>query len=136
MNRLRLAFGLEVGFGYSPGYEQSELYYFYDSLGLNEGAFHFQTSIPESYQPYLKWFGSGYYRFSKRFALGIELAYGLEGYITKGSRTVIQENLDPNGLVISTNATSTRIDHRIVEFPASISLPFLGLSYQLGNRNP
>jgi hypothetical protein len=135
IKRLRFAFGLEAGMTFAPAYEQSELYTFFDSLGMKQGLVSFNTSEPASYQPYLKWFGSGYYRFSKRFAVGIELAYGLEGYHSKGTKSVTRIDRDPAGNTLNTSMENTDVKFFYVNLPARLNLPYIGITYLFGQKS-
>ena len=135
IKRLRFAFGIEAGMTFTPGYVQTELYTFYDSLGAKEGLVSFRSTEIAEYQPYLKWFGSGYYRFSKHFSVGIELTYGLEGYFSKGTKSVVRNNLDPAGNILSTSTEYTEIKKFYINLPANITLPYLGITYLFGDRN-
>ncbi len=135
IKRLRFAFGFEAGLTYSPGYEQMELYSFFDSLGILRGMTSFNTSQPAAYQPYLKWFGSGYYRFTNHLAVGIELAYGLEGYYSSGTKSVVRNDLGPTGNIFSTSTENSETKVFYINLPTNFTLPFIGVSYLIQNKS-
>ncbi len=135
IKRLRFAFGIEAGLTYSRGAKQMELYSFFDSLEILRGMTSFNTSQPAIYQPYAKWFGSGYYRFSKRFALGIELAYGLEGYYSKGTKSVTRIDRDPAGNTLNMSMENTDVKFFYVNLPARLTLPYIGITYLFGQKS-
>jgi hypothetical protein len=134
IKRLRFAFGFEAGITYSPSFEQLELYTFFDSLSTKKGLISFRTTEIADYQPYLKWFGSGYYRFSKNFSIGLELTYGLVGYYRKGTKSIVRKDMDPLGTVLGTSTQNTNLKDFYVNLPQNITLPYLGISYLLGDR--
>jgi hypothetical protein len=126
----RFRIGAETGLSILPGYDETQRYEFFDTVGAYIGA---QTVITENlnqYGGYLNLMGSVHYLIGNHLSLGVELGYGLRASYISGEERTVYQTYDPLGTPVVRAEELGDSRNLSVSLPQRINLPYLSFGYR------